>query len=82
MNKKKYSKIGNTYHPEPMEIETSESEAKGNRWRVWKDNIKFYFEYDSGHFLSEMKIIEITEFDFEYIKSGKISEKELAKKYR
>ncbi|MFK5998167.1 MAG: hypothetical protein QM492_08655 [Rhodobacterales bacterium] len=81
MHKKPYSKVGNTYYPKPNATEFSEDEVKGNYWRVWKDVGKVYFEYDAGHFATKIKTVEITESDFNLVKSGELTEKDLVYKY-
>jgi len=81
MNEKPYSKVGNTYYPKPKNVETSEGEVNGNRWRAWKDVGKAYFEYDAGHFATKMNTVEITESDFGLLKLGKLTDKDLINKY-
>ena len=48
---------------------------------VWKENGKFYFEYDFGHFAADYRVIEISENEFNSLLDGKIKDYEVARKY-
>lgn len=81
MNEKPYSKVDKTYYPKPKNLLSSEDEVKGNRWRAWKEAGKVYFEYDAGHFATEMRTVDITDGDFRLLRAGKLTDKDLANKY-
>lgn len=82
MSEKPYSKVGKTYYPKPQSLQISDDEVKGRLWRVWREGERIYFEYDAGHFATEMKIVEVTKVDFELVKAGTLTDKDLIRKYR
>lgn len=82
MNDKPYSKVGDTYYPKKKNINASDEEVIGSHWRVWKQEDKYFYEYDCGHFATKFKTVEISEVDFNAIKSGDITDHDLTIKYR
>ncbi|WP_404401316.1 hypothetical protein [Pelagibacterium halotolerans] len=78
MTKKPYSKVGDTYYPNYHEQYVSGKEVKG---RAWAENKKFYYEYDAGHFATKIRTVEISREDFEALKEGRLSDKDLTLKY-
>ncbi|MES9963442.1 MAG: hypothetical protein ABW116_07860 [Candidatus Sedimenticola sp. 20ELBAFRAG] len=81
MSDEPYTKIGNTYYPREQKIEASDSEIKGNYWRAWSEDGRCFYEFDEGHFASKFKTVEISNDDFELLKSGGISDSDLTLKY-
>jgi hypothetical protein len=81
MNDKPYTKIGNTYYPKTESDEIADSEIKGSYWRAWSEDGRFFYEFDEGHFSSKFRTVEISTEDFQLLKSGKISDTDLAMKY-
>ena len=81
MSKKTYIRLGETYYPQKKETKVSDKEVIGGYWRAWQEGNKYFFEYDAGYFETKFKTVEITEDDFLSIKSGKITDHDLAIKY-
>lgn len=77
--KDKSTEIGKTYRPKKHS--ESDNEIVGDYWRVWIENDRCFYEYDAGHFASKFVVFEITKEDFVLIKSGKITNQDLTKKY-
>ena len=83
MNDKPYTKVGKTYYPKPKAVQQSSSEVKGSLWRAWKeDSGRAFFEYDAGHFATKMRVVEISLDDFDRVKAGSMTDRELVLKYR
>ena len=74
--------LGESYTPTKKKLIISENEVRGSYWRVWLDDGKCFYEYDSGHFATYFTKIEISKEDFLLIKSEKMSENALNIKYR
>lgn len=76
-----YEKIGNTYYPKKNK-DNLIGEVKGSYWRAWKEDKKFFYEFDAGHFSTKFKVIEILEEDFLSLMEGKADDLDIARKYK
>ncbi|MEJ2046170.1 MAG: hypothetical protein P8X89_23180 [Reinekea sp.] len=72
-------KIGKQYHPQKKFSERDEDEIVGDYWRAWRENDKYFYEYDIGHFASKFTIAEISKNDFLMLRDGKVSHKYIEK---
>ncbi len=79
MTEKPYTKIGNTYYPRYIAHGASNNEIKGSGWRAWKDGENYYYEYDAGHFATNMTTVLISEDDFNSLRDRKIAEFDIKK---
>jgi hypothetical protein len=71
MNEERYRLVDGKYFPIPRGIESlTLDECQGDYWRAWKDQSRYYLEYDEGHFSTKMKIIIISEPDFHHLAQG------------
>ena len=74
METKPYQIVDGKFHPiKTVKQNSSDSEFRGDYWRVWRSESKCYLEYDEGHFATKMKTIEISEANFHGLTSGTTS---------
>ena len=69
MNDKPYKIINGTYYPADINND-SEEYYIGDHWRIWKDDSKYFLEYDEGHFSTKMMKLEITKQDYLDLRNG------------
>ena len=70
MNDKTYEIIDGKIHPrKDSRIVSHADEISGDYWKIWKEGLRCFLEYDEGHFASKMVTIEISEDDYSLISS-------------
>ena len=82
MKNKPYRIVGDKIHPlNKPSVQTDDDKFHCPYGEAWKENGKAYLEFDSGHFASQMKRIEITDEEFQGLRDGTLTVNELNLKH-
>jgi|LakMenE01Jun11ns_1017448.scaffolds.fasta_scaffold7627682_1 hypothetical protein len=52
-------------------------EIVGSHWRIWRETLKCFLEYDEGHFATKMVTVEISDDEYRLIENNPIAVKEI-----
>ena len=81
MKKKVSIKLGKAYSPKKQYTSEYDESVEGQHWRAWRVASKYFYEFDVGHFTTKFKVVEVSEEEYEMLKSEPHNSIELNRKY-